>query len=80
MGQRICLTEEQRRAEAARQMRLRLARAVAGYRNEHRLTCSDMAGQLGISPPTLRKLLRAEDVSLTLSTTHRLLRLAGVDI
>lgn len=54
-------------------MRLRLARSVAGYRNEHRLTCEDMAGQLGISPPTLRKILRAEDVSLTLSTTHRLL-------
>lgn len=80
MGRRICLTEDQRRAEDARQMRLRLADSLALYKHRRGVKQEDLALELGISVPTLIKVLRAEDVRVPLSTTHQLLCLAGHDL
>lgn len=80
MGRRICLTDDQRRAEDARQMRLRLADSLALEKHRRGIKQEDLAEELGISVPTLAKVLRGEDVRVPLSTAHKLLCLAGHDL
>lgn len=80
MGKRICLTPQQKKEESARQMRLSLARVLAAYKNEKSMTNEAVARELGISAPSVAKILKAEDVCLSLSVTHTLLCMAGYDI
>ena len=80
MGKRICLTPEQRKEESARQMRLQLARGLAVYKNERELTNEAVGRELGISVPSVAKVLKGQDVCLSLSVTHTLLCIAGYDI
>lgn len=77
MGKRICLTEQQKKDEAARQMRGVLADALAIYKNRKELTNQQLAKELGIGYVSVGKILRGEDVCLPLSVTHTLLCMAG---
>lgn len=80
MGRKICLTEDQRRAEDARQMRLRLAETLVLYKHRQSMRQEELAEQLGISVPTLIRLQRGEDVRVPLSAVHTMLCIAGHDL
>lgn len=63
-----------------RREELRLADSLALYKHRRGVRQEDLAVELGISVPTLVKVLRGEDVRLPLSTMHILLCMAGYDL